>query len=140
MTIKEYIKRNNISIAQISAECNIPYSTVSELINGKVEIDQCRVGNAMKITKACHLPFDDFYSMCKEVTKNVAIDRGRIFIRNKRYYVSFEIEGEKRTVELCKVNKRNTQFVQDMAKWKIEAAEREKRIMEVEEWKIGNIM
>lgn len=51
MTLKQYIKENNKKISEVSKESGIPYSTVSELANGKKEIGKC---NAETVYNLAH--------------------------------------------------------------------------------------
>ena len=51
MTLKQYIKENNKKISEISKESGIPYSTLSELANGKKKIGKC---NAETVYNLAH--------------------------------------------------------------------------------------
>lgn len=41
MKIAQYVQENNLKISQIAKDSGIPYSTVSELVNGKKTINKC---------------------------------------------------------------------------------------------------
>ena len=115
MNIKEYLKANKTSIASISQKTGIPYTTVSELINGKVSIDKVYVGTAMKLAEACCLSFMSFYNMCRETTTLPEIPDGKIIIKNKRYYLEYDIDGHTGVDYLFKVNPGNTQCLESAA-------------------------
>ncbi len=115
MNIREYLKTNKTSIASISQRTGIPYTTVSELINGKVSIDKVYVGTAMKLAEASGLSFMNFYKMCKETTSLPEIPDGRIIIKNKRYYIEYDVDGISGIEYLCKVNPENSQCLENTA-------------------------
>ena len=41
--LKEYLKKKNKSIYALSKESGVAYSTLNDLANGKVDINQCKV-------------------------------------------------------------------------------------------------
>ena len=51
MSIKDYIEENNISIASLSKETGLPYTTVSELVNGKKSLAKCSAETVYRIAK-----------------------------------------------------------------------------------------
>ena len=116
MDIREYLKTNKTSIASVSKKTGIPYTNVSELVNGKVSIDKIYVGTAMKLAEACGLSFASFYKMCKETTSLPVIPDGRIIIKNKCYYLEYDVDGISGTEYLCKVNPENSQGLEGTAK------------------------
>lgn len=52
MKLKDYISERNISIASLSMEAGLPYSTVSEVVNGKKALDRCSAGTVYRIASA----------------------------------------------------------------------------------------
>ena len=48
--LKDHLKEKQISIYSMSKACGIPYSTLNDLANGKVDIDNCKVGLLLKIS------------------------------------------------------------------------------------------
>lgn len=137
MNIKEYLKKNNITIASLQKNTNIPYTTISELINGKVDVDRVYVGSALKLSAACNLSFEAFYALCKKNT-DTEDTNVEIKIRNKKYYVSYTIEGDRQESYLFKASSDSKRFVKDAAKWEFDIArqnkELEREISEVESW------
>lgn len=51
MSIKSYIEENNISIASLSKETGLPYTTVSELVNGKKSLGKCSAETVYRLAK-----------------------------------------------------------------------------------------
>ena len=52
MKLKDYISERNISIALLAKESGLPYSTVSEVVNGKKALDKCSAGTVWCIASA----------------------------------------------------------------------------------------
>ena len=49
MTLKEILSEKKISLYQFSKETGIPYSTLSDIVNGKTNIDTCTISTMKKI-------------------------------------------------------------------------------------------
>lgn len=52
MTLKEHLAENNMNIAFLSRETGLPYTTVSELVNGKKSLGKCSAQTVYSIAKA----------------------------------------------------------------------------------------
>ena len=130
MTIKNYLKENHLKIIKIASDCNLPYSTVNALINGKVDIDNFRVGAARSIAKACDLSFDEFYNMCKEMTTWTQHENCSILVKNQRYYLKYEIGKYKGMVDLAKVNKLNREFLNEIVELELREIQRKIQLEE----------
>ena len=143
MQIKKYLKQNNIKISDIAKGCGIPYTTVNEIINGKIDIDRVQIGTGLHIAQVCNLSFENFYNMCKESYTLPVIENGKIIKKNKNYYLNYSLPDSCGELYLCKVNPINTHFIKDMAEWSIHTIINEnnmqKSIKEVESWKIDSI-
>ena len=59
MDIKKYLKDNNISIRKMSIITGIPYTTLSEIVNGKVSMEDCQFKTLKPIANFCHVTVDD---------------------------------------------------------------------------------
>lgn len=122
--LKQYLKQNKISIYSLSKETGIPYSTLNDLCNGKVEIDNCKVGMLMKLTNALKLSTDDLYDICQRKDNSFTIKQtntqATIKVKNKKYYVEYINNKNKVAIDLFKVNEINSKYVKDAAQWKVE--------------------
>ena len=49
MTLKDILSEKKISLYQFSKETGIPYSTLSDIVNGKTEINTCTVLTMKKL-------------------------------------------------------------------------------------------
>lgn len=142
MTLKAYLRSIGTTIKSLHIESGVPYTTVSEIVNGKVNIDRVYVGTAMKLARACQISFPEFYDMCKETTELPTIKDGKIVIKNKKYYIEYDIEGEKGQRSLLKVNEVNQHFIKDSAEWMLsdikEEIRKKKEVEEIESWTPDN--
>ncbi len=138
MTFKQYLKSRNIKSSYISRNSGIPYTTVSEIINGKTEIDRVQIGTGLKIAEVCGISFGNFYNMCKEQSTSFRVRNGIVTVRNKSWYLDYDINGKSGNIRLCKINMTNSRFVREMAEWTIQdiilEEKQKKDIAEVEAW------
>lgn len=133
--IKEYLKKQNISIYELSKKSGVPYSTVNDLCNGKVLIENCKFGMVKKLADALFLSLEEFYDISKRDEPMIVhvskYDKDvEIKIKNKRYVACFEYNGEPVELDVCKVQETNTFYVEDMTEWKLEDFIAEKHMEE----------
>ncbi len=110
MTLKEYCKENHISARSISQSCDIPYSTVNDLMNAKTELERTSFGVVCRMADYLALGLDTFRMMFEE---NVCQDSPQIIVRNKRY----QLLADGNRVDLCKVSELNKKYIDDIAAW-----------------------
>lgn len=139
MTLKEYLKEKKISLQRLSITANVPYTNVYELVNGQVDIDQCRFGTVKKVAEVCHVTLEELYIMCKEETALPDIKGGTLLIKNKKYYLKISDGENTQERELCRVTKENRQFIQFIAESELQMIERQKEIEEIEKWQANDI-
>lgn len=136
--LSDYLKKKNISKYSISKKANIPYSTISDLCNGKVEIDNCKVNMVMKLAKALNITFEQLYEFCKNKDSIVKVEgyetTGKIVVKNKNYYVEYLDNGVTNYIYLFKVNTTNNKYIKEAAEWMLED-----RLIEREIEKLSNI-
>ncbi len=59
MNIKEYLNQNNISVRQMSLITAIPYSTLSDIVNERVKLEDCQYKTLKKIAVFLKVSIDD---------------------------------------------------------------------------------
>lgn len=59
MVLKQYLKEKNISIRQMSIMTNIPYTTLNDIVNNRVFIEDCQYKTLKKIADFVNLSIDD---------------------------------------------------------------------------------
>lgn len=48
--IEKYISKNNISLRDFSKRCGMPVSTMSRIVNGKVDVQKSSIDKILKTT------------------------------------------------------------------------------------------
>ena len=121
--LKDYLKQRNISMYRVAEESGVPYSTVNDLANGRVDIDKCQVSLLRLIASTLEMSMDELYELCRE-NRRYILDRYGVVVdvvvKNKDYYAEFDFQGEHKSVRICAVNDETTHFIKDLAKWSAE--------------------
>ncbi len=113
--IKQILKKQKISIRQLSINADIPYSTLNDIVNGKVDIDNVRLGYIRKIADSLNMSIDE---LVNNVTSGFAEEYYKVVIHNKAYYLeSDQMPGQ---IYLCKVTSLSSRYIHDMARWEYE--------------------
>lgn len=58
MNLKEYLKNKGIPILSLSRETGIPRTTLEDIVNGKVELSDCKYRTLKKISDYTEIPID----------------------------------------------------------------------------------
>lgn len=59
MNIRVYLKENHISIREMAAITSIPYSTLNDIVNEKVNLEECQYKTLKKIAVFLKVSIDD---------------------------------------------------------------------------------
>ena len=121
--LKEYIKTNNVSIYSISKRSGIPYSTLNDIVNCKVEIENVKAGIVYALAKTLQISMDWLYELCRNDiivrSEKYNID-GFVSKKNKKFYLCFEYDHKEHEYELCPVKKEASLFIYSIALWEME--------------------
>ncbi len=121
--LKEYLQDRNLSIYQLSKESGVPYSTVSDLVNGKTSAGNCKASIIAKLASALQISMEEFLSICEQMTL-IQTDHGsveaRTYARNRIYYVAFRYNEKIQELRVCPVCKDGTLFLKDFTEWAID--------------------
>ena len=129
--LKDYLAKIGKSIYALSQESGIPYSTLNDLANNKVEIDNCKVSLIRTLSEVLGITMDEVYRLSsapEHMLTNTYGSDVTISVKNKSYYASFDYLGEEVELELCKVNEDTTYYVDEIGKWRSEDYIREQRM------------
>lgn len=126
----DYLKDRKIKIKDIQRETNIPYTTLNDIANGRVDIMNVRLRYVADIANSLGMTIDDLVQECAPAWKS---DTSDIIINDGKYYLK-KGEWSDSPIYLCKVNKLNEKWVKHMADFRKNEAmlEKEKR-----KWKIN---
>ncbi|MGN0316342.1 MAG: helix-turn-helix domain-containing protein [Lachnospira sp.] len=121
--LKEFLHQKNISIYKLAVISGIPYSTLNDIVNHKVDIANIRAGIVYKLANILDIPMDELYQLC---TNRITIyledysAKGTVSIKNKKYVLDFHYKNREFTDELCPVKKEATMFIESIARWQME--------------------
>ena len=121
--LKDYLKDQHRYMYRLAEESGIAYSTVNDLANGRIEIQNCRAGILKDLARALSVSMDELYELCSneiEFPLESMATSARIRVKNKKYYVEFSDEGQCVTLEICGVNSDASYFIRSLARWKVE--------------------
>lgn len=121
--LKQYLKQKNISIYKLAALSEIPYSTLNDIVNHKVDIANIRSGIVFKLAKILDISMDELYELCSRKisvrTDKYAIE-GNVFIKNKSYVLVFRFDDKEFIDEICPVKRESSMFIESIARWQME--------------------
>ena len=121
--LKQFLQQKNISIYKLSALSGIPYSTLNDIVNQKVDIANIRAGIVFKLANILNISMDELYELCtNQITiclEGYAI-KGTVNIKNKKYVLEFQYQNREFKGELCPVKKEATMFIESIARWQME--------------------
>lgn len=121
--LKEFLHQKNISIYKLAHISEIPYSTLNDIVNHKVDIANIRAGIVFKLADILNISMDELYELC---TNQITIHlerysaKGTVNIKNKKYVLEFRYQNREFTDELCPVKKEATMFIESIAQWQME--------------------
>lgn len=129
MQIKDWLKQNHISVADISKNTGVPYSTLNDIVNGKTDIKRVQLGTAYSISEYLGMTVDELVRLCNRDFHVQGMYR--IITRNKKYYVEYRVDGVKKRDYLCKAVSDNHEWIETIAKWRYEDVLED---MEIKKW------
>ena len=121
--LKQYLKQKNLSIYKLAALSEIPYSTLNDIVNHKVDIANIRAGIVSKLANILNISMDELYELCINQITIYLEDysaKGTVNIKNKKYMLEFQYQDKEFTKELCPVKKEATMFIESIARWQME--------------------
>ena len=131
--LKDYLNSKGITTYALAKSSNIAYSSLNDLVNGKVVIDNCRVAMLRALCSSLEMSMDELYDICSGEERLVGTSYGndvRVNVRNKSYYANFEYKDEPVELLLCKVNEDSSYYIDNIAAWRAEEYIRNRRMKE----------
>lgn len=121
--LKEFLKEQHLSIYKLAQLSGVPYSTLNDIVNYKVDIANIRAGIVFKIAESLQITMDELYEICsKEIVVWSAefLTEGKVYIKNKKYILVFQYQDKEYTDELLPVKKEASLFIESIATWQME--------------------
>ena len=128
--LKTYIKEKNYSVKDLERLTGIPYSTLNDLVNGKTDINNMRLGHVRKLSDVLQISIEKLVSLCCIPQVKLEKDNihAEVIVKNKKYYLRIGNEEKYDERPLCKVNPDTTFFLRTFAEWEMEDYINEKEI------------
>lgn len=121
--LKTYLSKHNISIYHLSKMSGVPYSTLNDLANFKLPVDNLRSGQLRAIANALCMDMDTLYDICQldVVIKSSHYDiEATVGIAHKTYYLYFEKNGRAYKCDIIPVKSESTTYLETLAQWKLD--------------------
>jgi len=127
--LKDYLKEKKISMYKISTEIGIPYSTLNDLANCRIDIDNCKVIHIKKLSEYLNLTMEELYRISKECWEvdtryeadiEKSIRNAKVYVKGKMFNTSFIYNDKPVNIEICAVKEGISDYISEMARWEIE--------------------
>ena len=121
--LSQYLQQKKLSIYKLAALSEIPYSTLNDIVNHKVDIANIRAGIVFKLANILNISMDELYELCSRKisvrTDKYAIE-GNVSIKNKSYVLVFRFDDKEFIDEICPVKRESAMFIESIARWQME--------------------
>lgn len=121
--LKTYLSEHHLSIYRLAKISGVPYSTLNDLSNHKLPIENLRSGQLKAIADALCTDMNTLYELCqvnKTISSTVFHTSATISIEHKKYYLNFEKNQVEYKYELLPVKKESTIYLETLAQWKLD--------------------
>lgn len=78
MSIQRILEARHITRYHLSKISNVPYTTITDICNGKTKLEKCSAGTVFKLSKALDIPMDDLLQSCLEVSTDFEIFKSNV--------------------------------------------------------------
>ncbi len=121
--LKSFLRDRNISLYKLSKASGVPYSTLNDLANSKLTVDNIKSGQLKAMADALDIDMDSLYEICRVTkfirSKRYGIEAG-IVIEHKAYHINFVKDGREYECELLPVRREATAYLETLAEWKLD--------------------
>lgn len=121
--LKSFLQERNITVYQLAKESRIPYSTLNDLVNCKLPVENLRCGQLRLLADALGLEMDSLYGMCAYCPRVVSSRYGvfaDITVKHKCFFLSFQMDGKQHTSEILPVKQEAFRYLETLAEWKLD--------------------
>ena len=110
MRLKDYLKFEKLTVSWLSKTANVPYTTVSEIVNEKIDIQKVQFGTVLRLCKALDLSTEKLFELCVIPEQNWTI-----FLQDDEYFMSYKYGNTIKTKKLCKYSESNSKYINQIA-------------------------
>lgn len=102
----------------------ISYSTINDLANGVVSVENCRAIMLKKISEYLGITMDELYDICLNsiyVETDKLSEPIRVTVKNKKYHIDFFYKDKNIFIEQkYPVNSATAKYIAAIAKWDVD--------------------
>jgi len=120
--LKTLLEEKELSVYKLAKESRIPYSTLNDLVNHRLPIENMRCGQVHALCDALHMDMDTLYRMCSFVPKvyseqyDISAD---IQVKHKCFQLSFQRNGKQYESEILPAGSEAFRYLDTLAEWKL---------------------
>ncbi len=121
--LKDFLAKNNISIYKLAKDIGEPYSTINDIVNGKVDIGDCKAKILKKLSDYLVQPMEEIYQQCCisiEVFSKEFNITGYVTVKHKKYYLDFHYNNKHYEELICKVTESSSIYIEEAALYEME--------------------
>ena len=115
MFLKEYLKKEMISIKNLSQKTGVAYSTINDLVNGKTDAASCKAGMLKSIADVLDLSLDQIYEMCHyaiEINQDEII--AKLYVKNQNFCIKIIDHTKSQENSLFRINSWNKKYLREI--------------------------
>lgn len=134
--LKEHLDYYNISIYKLAKEADVPYSTVNDLVNRKVDIDYINYKTVKRLAQYFGYSSDQFYLMCNDDNYVFHDDfYGKVYFKRSKPYMEIYDHENKvlYDIRLEDFKEHNDKFLLDYGRYALELKSKELKEKEIVE-------
>lgn len=90
--LKKYLLEKNISVYKLAEKSNVPYTTLNELINGKKNINDCKIKTIENLSIALNLSIESLLKMF--VSKETKLSNSWEDNKSRKFYFPVIMENQ----------------------------------------------
>ena len=131
--LKEILLEKNITTYKLAKDIGEPYSTLNDIVNGKIDISDCKAKILKKLSEYLGQSMEETYKQCSTTIDIYSKDyniHGQIVVKLKKYHLCFKYDNQMQDMELCKVTEGSTMFVKEAALYEMERFIKEAKMEE----------
>lgn len=126
MNLKYYLQEHHISIYQLSKSTSIPYTSLHEVVNGKISANHVKCGIIKALSDQLGLTMENIYDMLQQdFLVHVGSHTGKVSLQNRQYIVSV-LDQEEIVLYKTKIQETTTPFIKEIAEHEIDKYFKEK--------------
>ena len=121
--LKEILQERSITTYKLAKDIGEPYSTINDIVNGKVNISDCKSRILKEISEYLGQTMEETYQQCSTEIKIYSGEygiSGTVAVKLKRYHLHFKYGEKEYNVEISKVTEGSTMFVKEAALYEME--------------------